>query len=243
MGPTRSTILKILPAAAALSAAVLLLLDLSSAGSIGCATPAAASHTPNLDAVLIELSLSGWIAPGFGRAICVGPIPGGAAAKARQLGFQVTVGDACCGLPFVTSSVDFALALALDRARVPARVVLEMERVLRPGRVGAVVRTLAVRPAGLMSAVAPVASLLRFSDVVGARAVNGSAVVVFRKRAFGSSASRISATCDSGKQVIIMPRMFSEITEFVQAALVTIGVGPSVRSSTSTNSGSQADVA
>lgn len=105
---------------------------------------------------------------GRGAVCVVGLGPG---CLARSTGF----------LPFPDGSIDLAVVVGLDRARVPARVVLETERVLRPGRLGVVIRSGQGR-IRLVGESAPVTALLRSSDVVGAREVNGSVVIVFRKR-------------------------------------------------------------
>ncbi|KAK8953445.1 hypothetical protein KSP40_PGU007982 [Platanthera guangdongensis] len=231
MGLTRSAVLKILIAATASMAAALLLLDLAAIGdgSGGCdsSVPVPLGGAMELDSAFRELISLGWLASGD-RAIFVGPDAIGAAIIARRKGLPETVAapaTACCALPFDGESFDFAFSASLDRARVPARVVLEMERVLRPGRVGAIFRLRPIsspaRPEGLMRAAAPVASLLRFSDVIGARALNGSAIVAFRKRRRGGAGS---GDTECSERTALMPRIIGDLIDLARAALA-VGMG------------------
>lgn len=244
MGLARSAILKIIIASTASVAAGLLLLDLAAiaVGSGGCdsSLPAPLSGAMELDFAFRELISLGWLASGD-RAICVGPDAVGAAMIAWRRGLPATVAapaTACCALPFDEESFDFAFSASLDRARVPARVVLEMERVLRPGRVGAIFRLRSrsglgsARPEGLMRAAAPVASLLRFSDVIGARAMNRSAIIVFRKHHRGGGAGagagganqRRGGDTECQDRKTLMPRILGGVIELARAALV-VGTG------------------
>ncbi|KAF9609708.1 hypothetical protein IFM89_018156 [Coptis chinensis] len=119
----------------------------------------------------------------------------------RKLGFRDTVGvnsKPCSSLvkrgdiyalPLKEDSFDFVFSTAMiDGVKVPARMVLEMERVLKEGRVGVVLRRVAgnVVPArDVMKAAAPVSSYLKFSDVVDVRTVNCTVMVIFKKRFLG----------------------------------------------------------
>ncbi|KAH7661114.1 S-adenosyl-L-methionine-dependent methyltransferase protein [Dioscorea alata] len=230
MSPIRSLIFKILTAAAAATMVALLIFDLMAMiSSSSCDFPPSGPNASpaDLDAAFQELEKSGWI-PAGSRAISVGPDPGGAAAKAamERLGFSTVVAASatrCCGLPFDDASFDFAFSAALDRVRVPARVILEMERVIRPGRVGVVykIRSGPVRPDGLMKAAAPVASLLRLSDVIGARFVNGSGLVVFKKRLAGlavTGSDLSSGYCE--EKMTKMPSLLADITKAMMASFV-----------------------
>lgn len=196
MGPIRSLAFTILLSSVALTFAILLLLaDITSlvagdAGPVACDTFSAAptANSSDLEAAFRDLVAANYLAAGD-CALCVGPGSSAAASVMRRIGIRSAVrssATACCGLPFDADSFDFAFTASLHRVRVPSRVVLEMERIIRPGRVGVVLRIGpgSIRPAphDLMKAAAPVVSLLRFSDVIGARAGNGSAMVVFRKR-------------------------------------------------------------
>lgn len=239
MGTTRSAVLKIVIASIASTAVILLLLDLAATaiGSGGCdsSVPSPLAGAMELDSAFRELISLGWLAADD-RAVFVGPDAVPAAVIARQLGLPAAISapaTACCALPFDGDSFDFAFSAALDRARVPARVVLEMERVLRPGRVGAIFRLRrgsgSGRPEGLMRAAAPVASLLRFSDVIGAQAMNGSAMVVFRKhrRVGGGSGSTVrwsGGDTQCKDRMTIMPWILSDVIELARATIV-VGTG------------------
>ncbi|KAK1279644.1 hypothetical protein QJS04_geneDACA014956 [Acorus gramineus] len=170
----------------------------------------------DLESVFRDLIARSWLQPGH-RAVCVGPDPGPAVAAVRRVGFRsaigVVFGKSCCGLPYEDGSFDFAFSAGLDRARVPARVVLEMERVLGPGRVGVVFGWSSHGPMGVA---APVASLLRFSEMVGAaRAVNGSVVVAFKKKipSPGPNPRNSGCGCWFTKMSLILRRFAKYIEE------------------------------
>lgn len=241
MGRTRSAVLKIFIASIASTAAILLFLDLAAiaSGSGGCdsSVPAPLAGATELNYAFSELISLGWLSASD-RAVFVGPDAIAAVVIARHLGIQAVIvaqATACCALPFDGESFDFVFSAALDRARVPARMVLEMERVLRPGRVGAIFRVKrgsalgSGRLYGLMKAAAPVASLLRFSDVIGARAMNGSAMVVFRKHRRGGEGNRSAARGSSDKtqckeRMTIMPWILGDVIELAWTAIV-VGTG------------------
>ncbi|KAI0527147.1 hypothetical protein KFK09_002745 [Dendrobium nobile] len=237
MGTTRSAVLKVLIASIASTAAILLLFDIAAiaAGSGGCdsSVPAPLAGAMELDSAFRELISLGWLGEGD-HAVFVGPDAIAAAVIAQRMGLPgaiATPTTACCALPFDADSFDFAFSAALDRARVPARVVLEMERVLRPGQVGAIFRLRRAsglgRPEELMKAAAPVASLLRFSDVIGARAMNGSAMVAFRKHRnsggeSGSSTPWNGADTPCKERMTITPGIIIDVIELVRAAIVVV---------------------
>ncbi|XP_008804735.2 uncharacterized protein LOC103717927 [Phoenix dactylifera] len=189
---SRSLVIKILLVSAAVAALPILPslreIDASSDACDGApVTTGASLPAPILDAVILDLMARKWLWPGD-RALCVGRGSGPAAAAAamRKMGVNAAVEamEGCGGLPFRRVAFDFVFSSGLDRAGAPAKVVLEMERVLRPGRVGAMVVSRA-RRGGAVRAAAPVAALLRASEVVAVRALNGTssvAVVVFKKR-------------------------------------------------------------
>uniref|UniRef100_A0A1D1YS07 Putative methyltransferase PMT26 n=1 Tax=Anthurium amnicola TaxID=1678845 RepID=A0A1D1YS07_9ARAE len=232
MGATAAgaTLLRMLLFLTALAAAVLLVdLEIKSAGSASCCDSGEvlpAANSTDLDAAFRALIARRWLSVSD-SAICVGPGAAPAAAAMRGLGLRAAAAGSaatapapCCGLPFPTASFDFAFSAALDRVRVPARVVLEMERVIRPGRFGAV-HCRRPGPAGLMRVAAPVAALLRASEVVGALTVDGSAVVVFRKRGGGGGVVGPAPTaagggCDHGLTKV--PKVFDEIIDQFRAA-------------------------
>lgn len=223
-----ASLLKMLLILTALGAASLLFeIEMKSAGSTGCCNSEEAfppANSTGLDATLRELIARGWLSTSD-NAICVGPGAAPAAVAMRGLGLRAAAvapaaaAAPCCGLLLATASFDFAFVAALDRVRVPARVVLEMERVIRPGRFGAVRRGRLPGPAGLARAAAPVAALLRASDVVGALPVDGAAVVVFRKRGGASPIpTRATARWCGDAGITKLSRALDEIIEQVTAA-------------------------
>lgn len=151
--------------------------------------------TLDLDSLFKDMIASDWVARGD-RILCVGRGAARAVMVLRKLGFRGAIGvdsRACSSLvvkgdpyrlPFGGNSFDFVYSGALDAVPVPARLVIEMERVLRPGKAGAVGRCVAgpLQTMEVMKAAAPVSSFLRFSDVAGVRTMNCSVMVVFRKR-------------------------------------------------------------
>ncbi|KAK7285064.1 hypothetical protein RJT34_19822 [Clitoria ternatea] len=100
------------------------------------------------------------------------------------------------------SSFDFVLSRDLDKVSVPALLVLEAERVLKPGGVGALlVGATGSHPNDLIRAATPVSSLLRSSSVVHVGSVDEFNLVVFKKKFENSSTSfyqyRLPADCPS----------------------------------------------
>lgn len=164
-------------------------------GGAGAAySPPSSSITPEIiDSALLDLLADGYLPLG-GRFLCHGPSAAAASAAMGRLGFPhyqvaVSVPSEPCGsgdLPFGSASFDFVFSAGgLDGARAPALVAMEMERVLTPGCAGAVLLAAGPleRPRSLVRTAAPVAAMLRASDVVAVRTVNSSAVVVvFRKK-------------------------------------------------------------
>ncbi|XP_065855010.1 uncharacterized protein [Euphorbia lathyris] len=129
------------------------------------------------------------------RALCVGEGSASAVYALRELGF----GNACgvhrhpffslkqrkfvYELQYADNSFDFVLSRYLDEVPVPALLVLEVERVLKPGGVGAMlVDGNGLNPNGLIRSATPVSSLLKASNVVHVGHVNGYTLVVFKKR-------------------------------------------------------------
>ncbi|OVA07034.1 Methyltransferase type 11 [Macleaya cordata] len=153
-------------------------------------------NVSDLNAAFRDLMARNWLTHGY-RALSVGRDSVRAVMVMRKLGFTDAIGvdrKPCSslvrrgniyGLPFKENSFDFVFSTAMiDGVRVPARMVLEMERVLRPGRIGVLLRRLSGRfPASAMTkAAAPVLSYLKLSDIVDVRTINCTVMVVFRKR-------------------------------------------------------------
>ncbi|KAK9165519.1 hypothetical protein Scep_000710 [Stephania cephalantha] len=129
------------------------------------------------------------------RALALGRNSAKTVMVMRKLGFPDAIGvdkKPCSlvkrgdiyALPFKRRSFDFVLSTAfIDGVSIPAKMVIEMERVLKPGGHGVVLRRM-YGHFPVMKAAAPVASYLKGSDIVGVRAVNCTIMVIFRKRVF-----------------------------------------------------------
>ncbi|KAF5201580.1 peptide upstream protein [Thalictrum thalictroides] len=158
-----------------------------------------------------------WLNHHFKAALIVGKDSIKAVMVMRKLGFREAIGvdrkpctsmvkkGSIYGLPFKDNSFDFVFSMAMiDGVRVPARMVLEMERVLKPTRVGVVLRRVSgsVPTRDVMKAAAPVASYLKFSNIVDVRTLNRTVMVIFKKRSLGigdgDGDGRLS-------QVVLMP--------------------------------------
>ncbi|KAL0390515.1 UNVERIFIED_CONTAM: hypothetical protein Scaly_0408600 [Sesamum calycinum] len=86
-------------------------------------------------------------------------------------------------LSFEDNHFDFVYSEDLDRVSVPALLVLEIERVLRPGGTGAMlVGTRRFYSGGLVRSATPVASFLKSSDVIHLCSVGSFSLVIFKKR-------------------------------------------------------------
>ncbi|MED6110698.1 hypothetical protein PIB30_045265 [Stylosanthes scabra] len=132
------------------------------------------------------------------KSLCVGEGSTMAVAAMKHMGFSSVAGvhrrhrffslkqkKIVYELDYQDCSFDFVLSRDLDRVSVPALLVLEVERVLKPGGVGA----LLVGPTGsnsipndLIRSATPVSSLLRSSTVLHVGSVGDLNLVVFRKR-------------------------------------------------------------
>ncbi|KAJ4976195.1 hypothetical protein NE237_001301 [Protea cynaroides] len=153
-------------------------------------------NASDLDAAFKELMTANWLINGY-ETLSIGRDAARAVMVLNKLGFPDAMGlyKSCSSLfehrhrrralPFNEGSFDFVVSTEMiDGVRVPARLVLEMERVLRPSRVGVVMRRVNGNfpVTAVMKAAAPVAAFLRFSEVVAVRTVNCTVVVVFKKR-------------------------------------------------------------
>ncbi|KAL6510905.1 hypothetical protein OROGR_022029 [Orobanche gracilis] len=147
------------------------------------------------------------------RTLCVGPKSASAVLALRHLGFFEALGVErhpyfslfkrrfVYELDFKDNSFDFVFSDDLDRLSVPALLVLEMERVLRPGGTGAIL----VGGRGLYSdrlvrSATNIASFLKSSDVVHACAVGSFTLVIFKKRLEGFASFehfQLPANCPS----------------------------------------------
>ncbi|KAJ6699146.1 PEPTIDE UPSTREAM PROTEIN [Salix purpurea] len=88
-------------------------------------------------------------------------------------------------LEYAENSFDFVFSGDLDKVSVPAIVVLEIERVLKPGGIGAIlVGVNSFNTNSLIRSAMPVSSLLKNSNIVHVGYVNEFTLVVFKKRIY-----------------------------------------------------------
>ncbi|XP_059314647.1 uncharacterized protein LOC132065329 [Lycium ferocissimum] len=134
------------------------------------------------------------------NALCVGKKSSSAALELRELGLSNAIG--ADGHPYFSllwrrfvyeldhedNSFDFVFSRDLDRVTVPALMVLEIERVLRPGGIGAMLMGSSSFYAGnlikgnLIKSATPVSSFLKSSEVVHVCGVGTYTLVMFKKR-------------------------------------------------------------
>lgn len=151
----------------------------------------------DLNLAFRDLMAGNWLVQGD-KALSIGRGSLRTVKVMRKLGFVDAIGVArkpCSSyvrrgniyaLPFNENSFDFVFSTAfISGARVPARIVLEMARVLKQGSVGVLLTRLpGPTPAttALVKAVDPLASYLKFSDIVHVRRLNSTVIIVFKKR-------------------------------------------------------------
>ncbi|XP_028775134.1 uncharacterized protein LOC114732029 [Neltuma alba] len=136
------------------------------------------------------------------KSLCIGEGASKAALAMQQLGFSSVNGvhkhrffslkqkKIVYELHFQDSSFDFVFSRDLDKVSVPALLVLEVERVLKPGGIGALlVGASRSNPNDLIKSATPVSSLLRSSSVVHVGHINQLNLVVFKKRFDNTSSS------------------------------------------------------
>ena len=122
------------------------------------------------------------------KSLCVGEGSSMAVTAMKQLGFSSvsavqTHRFVQRNVLYEDNSFDFVFSRDLDKVSVPALLVLEVERVLKPRGIGAfLVGTTSSHPNDLIRAATPVSSLLRSSNVVHVGSVNELNLVVFKKR-------------------------------------------------------------
>ncbi|XVF55457.1 hypothetical protein PTKIN_Ptkin06aG0037500 [Pterospermum kingtungense] len=129
------------------------------------------------------------------KALCVGAGSVSAVAALRDLGFSDVTGvyrhpffflkhkKFGYELDYEDNSYDFVYSRDLDKVSVPAFLVLEIERVLRPGGIGAMLVGISGSdPTSLIRSATPVSSLLKASNVVHVDYVNEFTLVVFKKK-------------------------------------------------------------
>ncbi|KAG8647264.1 hypothetical protein MANES_09G068966v8 [Manihot esculenta] len=128
------------------------------------------------------------------KALYVGEGSASAVYALRELGFSNACGSHrhpffslkhrkfVYELQYPDNSFEFVLSRDLDKVSVPAILVLEIERVLKPGGIGAMlVGVIGLNPNGLIRSATPVSSLLKASNVVHVSYVHEYTLVVFQK--------------------------------------------------------------
>ena len=86
-------------------------------------------------------------------------------------------------LDFDANSFDLVFSSSLDRASVPSLVVLEIERVLRPGGVGVMlVGSNGYNTRSLVRSATPVSLLLRSSEILHVCGISSFTLIVFKKQ-------------------------------------------------------------
>lgn len=129
------------------------------------------------------------------RVVCVGEGAASAVVLLRDIGVLNAIGvhrhpffslwkkRFVYELDLKDSYFDFVFSRSLDRVSVPALLVLEIERILRPGGIGAMlVGAHAFYSGSLVRSATPVSSFLKSSDVVHVCRVGSFTLVIFKKR-------------------------------------------------------------
>ncbi|KAA8544034.1 hypothetical protein F0562_021789 [Nyssa sinensis] len=129
------------------------------------------------------------------KALCVGDGSATAVTSLRELGFSNAFGVErhpffsfsrkrfVHELDFEDNYFDFVFSRALDRVSVPALLVREIERVMRPGGTGAMlVGANDFYSGGLIRAATPVSSFLRSSSIVHVCGIGSFTLVIFKKK-------------------------------------------------------------
>ncbi|KAK3012406.1 hypothetical protein RJ639_012055 [Escallonia herrerae] len=129
------------------------------------------------------------------RALCVGEGSASAVSALGELGFSNAFGVErhpffsllqkrfVYELDFKDNYFDFAFSRALDKVSVPALLVLEIERILRPGGTGALlVGGPNYYSDSLVRSATPVSSFLKSSNVVHVCGIGSFTLVIFKKR-------------------------------------------------------------
>ncbi|KAI4300265.1 hypothetical protein L6164_033662 [Bauhinia variegata] len=134
------------------------------------------------------------------KSLCLGEGSPMAVSAMQQLGFSRVTGvhkhrffslkpkNLVYELDYQDSSFDFVFSRDLDKVPVPALLVLEVERILKPGGIGALlVAATGSYPNDLIRSATPVSSLLRSSSVVHVNYINELSLVLIKKRSGNTS--------------------------------------------------------
>ncbi|XP_061345796.1 uncharacterized protein LOC133291534 [Gastrolobium bilobum] len=129
------------------------------------------------------------------KSLCIGEGSSMAIVAMKQLGFSSVSGvhrhrffslkqrKIVYEFDYQDGSFDFVLSRDLDKVSVPALLVLEVERILKPNGIGALlVGNTGSQINDLIRSATPVSSLLRSSSVVHVGSINELNLVVFKKR-------------------------------------------------------------
>ncbi|KAJ8899861.1 hypothetical protein K2173_019564 [Erythroxylum novogranatense] len=129
------------------------------------------------------------------KVLCVGEGSAGAVYAFQELGFANVCGvhrhpffslknkKLVYELEYADNSFDLVVSRDLDKVSVPAILVLEIERILKPGGVGAMLVGFDdMNMNSLIRSATPVSSLLKDSNVIHVGHVQGFTLVVFKKR-------------------------------------------------------------
>lgn len=166
-------------------------------------------------------------------------------------------------LDYEGNTFDFVFTRDLDKVSVPALLILEMERVLKPSGIGAVlVGVSGSTPNSLIRSATPVSSILKSSTIVHLDYVNDFTLIVFKKGVEESvvapyfEQNRLPADCQSlrnnepfmkfleplmeakpndyEKKIAYLPR-FVDIGSRKRLVYIDIGAGEHLQSSAATD--------
>lgn len=128
------------------------------------------------------------------KALCVGEGSASTVLALQDLGFPNARGvyerrffslkrkQFVYEIDYEDKSFDFVLSRDLDKVSVPALLVLEIERVLSPGGIGAILVGSSISaPNSLIRSATPISSLLKSSSVVHVNHIGNFTLVVFKK--------------------------------------------------------------
>ncbi|GMN39127.1 hypothetical protein TIFTF001_008351 [Ficus carica] len=158
--------------------------------------PAQCGEFVNLTANVVgELTGKQLLSPAGAKALCIGQGSALAAKALLDLGFSdaYDVGEQrffsfkrrqfVYEIDYKENSFDFVFSRDLNMVSAPALVVLEIERVLSPGGIGAVLLgTSGSTPNSLIRSATPISSVLKASGIVHVNHINNFTLVVFKKR-------------------------------------------------------------
>lgn len=129
------------------------------------------------------------------KSLCVGDASDSIAFTLRELGFSNALGvhknpilsllqkQFQHKLDFDSNSFDFVFSRTLNRISVPSLLVLEIERVLRPGGVGAMlIGSSTFNMLSLVRSATPISLLLRTSEILHVCGIDSFTLIVFKKQ-------------------------------------------------------------